>query len=198
MLCVTCYAQLSPLGPCPRVRHDQSHKAQCWTAAVYSSTAKRCRRAAARSEAAKDAEAEYTAKQLQQQLPVGPQYLSREELIAQVKPTDAELALCSLYSNRSDTLEDVFTGTAISKAPDGDSFSCALCPADLHGEGTLWLHASASIDSSLVGQQPCPVVRLPHYRYCLRHRHPQVLHPEAAGQGREEAGHPGAHCVRPV
>ena len=63
-------------------------------------SAKLCRRAAARSEAAKDAEAEYTAKQLQQHLPVGPQYLSREELIQQVKPTDAELALCSLYSNR--------------------------------------------------------------------------------------------------
>lgn len=59
-----------------------------------------CRRSVARSEAAKDAEAEYTAKQLQQHLPVGPQYLSREELIQQVKPTDAELALCALYSNR--------------------------------------------------------------------------------------------------
>lgn len=65
-----------------------------------------CRRAAARSEAAKDAEAEYTAKQLQQHLPVGPQYLSREELIQQVKPTDAELALCSLYSNRSDPFQE--------------------------------------------------------------------------------------------
>ena len=59
-----------------------------------------CRRSTARSEAAKDAEAEYTAKQLQQHLPVGPQYLSREELIQQVKPSDAEMALCSLYSNR--------------------------------------------------------------------------------------------------
>ena len=70
-----------------------------------------CRRSIARSEAAKDAEAEYTAKQLQQHLPVGPQYLSREELIQQVKPSDAEMALCSLYSNRCATQVSMMTWT---------------------------------------------------------------------------------------
>ena len=83
-------------------------------------SAKLCRRSAARSEAAKDAEAEYTAKQLQQHLPVGPQYLSREELIEQVKPTDAELALCALYSNRSDSSEEA---TVVVVRP-----SCAVQP----------------------------------------------------------------------
>lgn len=53
-----------------------------------------------RTEAAKEAEAEATAKQLSQQLPVGPQYLTRDELVEVVKPTDAQMALCSLYSNR--------------------------------------------------------------------------------------------------
>ena len=65
------------------------------------------RRSAARSEAAKDAEAEYTAKHLQQHLPVGPLYLSRQELIQQVKPSDAEMALCSLYSNRRASAVDL-------------------------------------------------------------------------------------------
>jgi hypothetical protein len=53
-----------------------------------------------RSEAAKEAEAEQTSKQLKQHLPVGPQYLTRDELVDVVKPTDAQMALCALYSNR--------------------------------------------------------------------------------------------------
>lgn len=57
-------------------------------------------RSPARSEAAKEAEAEATARALQQALPPGPQYLSREDLVAAVKPSDAQLALCALYSNR--------------------------------------------------------------------------------------------------
>jgi hypothetical protein len=85
-------------------------KAECmlspdvaWRRSLQKAAPGHCRRSTARSEAAKDAEAEYTAKQLQQHLPVGPQYLSREELIQQVKPSDAEMALCSLYSNRCAT-----------------------------------------------------------------------------------------------
>ncbi|BDA43970.1 hypothetical protein COCOBI_05-1540 [Coccomyxa sp. Obi] len=53
-----------------------------------------------RSEAAKEAEAEQTAKHLKQQLPVGPQYLTRDDLVEAVKPSDAQMALCSLYCNR--------------------------------------------------------------------------------------------------
>ena len=53
-----------------------------------------------RSEAAKEAEAEATAKALQQALPPGPAYLGHDDLVAAVKPTDAQLALCALYSNR--------------------------------------------------------------------------------------------------
>ena len=53
-----------------------------------------------RSEAAKEAEAEQTANHLKQQLPVGPQYLIRDDLVDAVKPTDAQMALCSLYCNR--------------------------------------------------------------------------------------------------
>ena len=53
-----------------------------------------------RSEAAKEAEAEAMARALHAALPPGPQYLSREELVAAVKPSDAQLALCALYSNR--------------------------------------------------------------------------------------------------
>lgn len=53
-----------------------------------------------RSEAAKEAEAEQTAKHLKQQLPVGPKYLTRDDLVEAVKPSDAQMALCSLYCNR--------------------------------------------------------------------------------------------------
>lgn len=53
-----------------------------------------------RSEAAKEAEAEQTAKHLKQQLPLGPQYLTGDELVEAVKPSDAQMALCSLYCNR--------------------------------------------------------------------------------------------------
>lgn len=53
-----------------------------------------------RSEAAKEAEAEQTAKHLKQQLPAGPEYLDRDDLVDAVKPSDAQMALCALYSNR--------------------------------------------------------------------------------------------------
>lgn len=89
-----------------------------------------------RSEAAKEAEAEQTAKHLKQQLPVGPQYLTRDDLVEAVKPSDAQMALCSLYCNRCakrplivlprTTLQHTKTNVCYALLPERSAKACSV------------------------------------------------------------------------